>query len=111
MPWEDVNTSDIYRLVHQGERPSLEMMPVEEPVGFKKLMEACWGSVPSERPDFTTIVAELGACRAKAKPTTKDIKETAAHPSTGTLHIEAPSSVPKDSVARAEAYTVRVLTL
>jgi len=59
MPFEDLSEAAVALTVASGGRPDMEAIPPECPAMLVHLMMQCWAQSPSDRPEFTTVVARL----------------------------------------------------
>lgn len=58
-PWYGVQTTEIYRKVHAGERPSAGYPDDQSIAEWTKLMQQCWAQDADDRPMFSEILERL----------------------------------------------------
>jgi len=59
IPFEEEEPASVGGLILKGQRPDLEAVPPDTPRELEALMVKCWDAVPSDRPDFPTILREI----------------------------------------------------
>jgi serine/threonine protein kinase len=65
MPFDDMSATMVAMTVASGERPDMAAIPPDLPATLVHLMVKCWAHAPSERPEFSTIIAELDTLQTK----------------------------------------------
>jgi len=55
VPFDEEDSNTIRRLVQDGQRPSMELVPACCPQTLRSLMTLCWNQDPAMRPDFEHV--------------------------------------------------------